>query len=310
MKSKITVYAPATVANIGCGFDSMGLAIDEPGDELTLALNDERKIRIRKISGDNTKLSYDAGKNTAGVAIQSLITSLGINQGFDIWLKKKMPLSSGLGSSAASSVAAAFAANELLGRPYSREELVGFAMAGEKVASGAAHADNAGPSLLGGIVLIRSYNPLEVISLPVPDKLMVIVVHPDVELLTKNSRAVLPKTISLKDGIAQWSNTAALVAGLYTSNYSLIGRSVSDRIAEPHRASLIPCFGEVKAMAIIKGALACNISGSGPSIFALAEGKSTAAEIAKAMKKEFSNHKIKSTAYISPVNKKGVRVIG
>lgn len=309
MKNKITVFAPATVANIGCGFDSMGLAIDAPGDELTLEINHEKKLRIRKITGDHKKLSLDPKKNTAGVAIQALLDEMEINQGFDICIAKKMPLGSGLGSSAASSVAGAFAANELLGQPFRREELVRFAMEGERVASGAAHADNAGPSMLGGIVLIRSYNPLEVISLAVPDKLIVVVVHPDLELLTKNSRAVLPKTISLTDGIAQWSNTAALVAGLYTNNYSLIGRAVSDRIAEPYRASLIPSFNDVKASAIIKGALACNISGSGPSVFALVEGKSKAAEIAKTMKNAFAKAKIKSTAYISPVNKKGARVI-
>ena len=193
MKKKITVFAPATVANIGCGFDSMGLAIDLPGDELMLELNNEKKIRIRKITGDGKKLSYDPKKNTSGVAIQALLDALEIKQGMDVYLHKKMPLGSGLGSSAASSVAGAFAANELLGRPFRREELVSFAMAGEKVASGVAHGDNAAPSLLGGIVLIRSYKPLEVISLPVPEKLMVIVVHPDVELLTKKSRSVLPK---------------------------------------------------------------------------------------------------------------------
>jgi homoserine kinase len=308
MKKKITVFAPATVANIGCGFDSMGLAIDAPGDELTLELNNERKIRIRKISGDNKKLSYDPKKNTAGVSIQALIDNLEINQGFDIYLKKKMPLGSGLGSSAASSAAAVFAANELLGQPFRRVELVPFAMEGERLASGTPHADNAAPSLLGGIVLIRSYNPLEVISLAVPEKLMVIVVYPHVELLTKKSRSVLPKSISLNDGIAQWSNTAALVAGLYTNNYSLIGRAVSDRIAEPHRASLIPCFNDVKATAIIHGAIACNISGSGPSIFAFAEGKSRAKEIANAMRKEFTKAKIASTAFISPVNKKGALI--
>lgn len=309
MKKKITVFAPATVANIGCGFDSMGLAIDAPGDELRLELNNEKKIRIRKISGDQKKLSLDPKKNTVSVSIQALLNTLEINQGFDIYLTKKMPLGSGLGSSAASSVAGVFAANELLGQPFRKMDLVPFAMAGEKLASGTAHADNAAPSLLGGIVLIRSYDPLEVISLAVPDKLIVVVVHPDVELLTKNSRAVLPKSISLKDGIAQWSNTAALVAGLYTNNFSLIGRSVSDRIAEPHRASLIPCFNDVKASAIIKGALACNISGSGPSVFALAVGKSKAAEIAKAMRSAFSKANIKSTAYISTVNKIGVRII-
>ncbi len=309
MKKKITVFAPATVANLGCGFDAMGLAIDAPGDELTLELNNQKSLRIQKISGDQKKLSYDIKKNTASVAIQSLLDALEINQGFDIYLKKKMPLGSGLGSSAASAAAGAFAVNELLGRPFSKMELVRFAMAGEKIASGAAHADNAAPSLLGGIVLIRSYEPLEIISLPVPDKLLIVVVHPDVEVLTKNARAVLPKSIPMKDGIAQWSNTAALVAGLYSKDYELIGRSITDHVAEPYRSRLIPCFSEVKLAALSHGALGCSISGSGPSIFAFCTGKKNAEAIAKAMQKEFSKKKIKSVTYISGVNKKGVRVI-
>lgn len=308
-KKQITVFAPATVANLGCGFDSMGLAIDLPGDELTLVLNDEKKIRIKKITGDRKKLSSDPDKNTAGVAIKAMLATLEIKQGFDVYLSKKMPLGSGLGSSAASSVAGAFAANELLGQPFRREDLIPFAMEGEKAASGAAHADNAAPSMMGGIILIRSYHPLEVIQLPVPEKLIVVVIHPHVELLTKDSRSVLPKSFSLTDGVAQWSNTAALVAGLYTDNYSLIGRSISDRIAEPHRAALIPSFQAVKSTAIINGALACSISGSGPSVFALVEGKRKATAIAEAMQKEFSKDKIKSTAYISGVNRKGVRVL-
>ena len=276
MKKKITVFAPATVANLGCGFDAMGLAIDAPGDELTLELNSLKSLCIRKISGDQKKLSYDPFKNTAAVAIQSLLDALEINQGFDIYLKKKMPLGSGLGSSAASAAAGAFAVNELLGRPFTKVELIRFAMAGEKVASGAAHADNAAPSLLGGIVLIRSYEPLEIISLPIPDKLLIVVVHPDVEVLTKNARAVLPKSIPMKVGIAQWSNTAALVAGLYSDDYELIGRAITDHVAEPYRAGLIPCFNEVKLAALTNGALGCSISGSGPSVFAFCKGKQAA----------------------------------
>jgi homoserine kinase len=309
MKKKITVFAPATVANLGCGFDAMGLAIDAPGDELTLEFNNLKSLRIQKISGDRKKLSYDIKKNTASVAIQSLLDALEINQGFDIYLKKKMPLGSGLGSSAASAAAGAFAVNELLGRPFSKMELVRFAMAGEKIASGAAHADNAAPSLLGGIVLIRSYEPLEIISLPVPNKLLIVVVHPDVEVLTKNARAVLPKSFPMKDGIAQWSNTAALVAGLYSNDYELIGRSITDHIAEPYRSRLIPGFSEVKLAALSHGAIGCSISGSGPSVFALCTGKKNAEAIAKVMQKEFSKKKIKSVSYISGVNKKGVSVI-
>ena len=302
----INVFAPATVANLACGFDVMGLAIDLPGDEVRVEFNRENEIRIRKISGDGGKLSLDPRKNTAAVSIQALIDDLHIDQGFDIYIRKKMPLGSGLGSSAASSVAGVFAANELLGRPYSRRELVPFAMEGERIACGSAHADNVAPSMMGGIVLIRSYAPLDVISLPVPKKLMVVVVHPQVEVLTKDARAVLPRKIDMATGISQWANTAALTAGLYSNDFDLIARSVVDHVAEPFRASLIPNFEEVKNAALYTGALACSISGSGPSIFALAEGKQQAKEIASAMQKQFRKNKIKNTAYISSVNTKGV----
>ena len=248
-------------------------------------------------------------KNTASVAIQALCDDLHIDQGFDVSIKKKMPLGSGLGSSAASAVAGVFAANELLGRPFSRQELVPFAMMGEKMACGAAHADNVGPSMMGGIVLIRSYAPLDIISLPVPKKLCMVVVHPHVEVLTRDARAVIPQKIALEEGIAQWANTAALTAGLFQSNFDLIARSVEDHIAEPNRASLIPCFYEVKTAALYEGALACSISGSGPSIFAMCEGMASAKVVAAAMKKQFTKAKIKSDVYISSVNTKGVMIV-
>lgn len=302
----ISVFAPATVANLACGFDVMGLAIDSPGDEVRVEFNRTKEIRIRRITGDGGKLSSDPVKNTAAVSIQALIDDLHIDQGFDVYIKKQMPLGSGLGSSAASSVAGVFAANELLGRPYSRRELVPFAMEGERIACGSAHADNVAPSMMGGIVLIRSYQPLDIISLPVPKKLMVVVVHPEVEVLTKDSRAVLPRKIDMSTGISQWANTAAFTAGLFANDFDLIARSVVDHVAEPYRASLIPHFEDVKSAALFSGALACSISGSGPSVFALAEGKKDAGEIAYAMKYQFKKNKIKCTAFISSVNMKGV----
>ena len=305
-ENSITVFAPATVANIGCGFDVMGLAINAPGDEVRVEFNRLKEIRIRKITGDGGKLSLDALKNTASVAVQALIDDLQIDQGFDIYIRKRMPLGSGLGSSAASAVAGVFAANELLGRPYSRRELVPFAMEGERIACGSAHADNVAPSMMGGIVLIRSYSPLDIISLPIPKKLVIVVVHPQVEVLTKDSRAILPKKISMATGISQWANTAALTAGLYSNDFDLIARSVVDHVAEPFRASLIPNFDDVKSAALFSGALACSISGSGPSVFALAEGQNSAKEIAYAMQHQFKKNNIKSTSYISVVNAKGV----
>jgi homoserine kinase len=308
MKS-VKVFAPATVANLGCGFDVMGLAIDEPGDEIILSFNQEKKLVIKKITGDGGKLSYDAKKNTSTVAIQAMLNELNSKQGFDVYLKKQMPLGSGLGSSAASSVAGVFAANCLLGKPFSKRDLVPFAMQGEKAASGAAHADNVAPSLMGGIILIRSYHPLDIIQLPVPEKLHLVVVHPHVEVLTKDARAVLKKNIPMKVAVQQWGNTAALSAGLFLNDFKLVGRSVEDYVAEPYRAALIPHFHEVKKAAMDHGAIACSISGSGPSIFAMCEGKTTTKKIAESMKKIFSKNRIKSDSYISRVNKNGAQII-
>jgi homoserine kinase len=274
-----------------------------------LSFNNEKKLVIKKISGDDQKLSYDPKKNTATVAIQSLLKALRIKQGFDIILNKKMPLGSGLGSSAASSVAGVFAANRLLGKPFSKSELVQFAMEGERVASGAAHADNVAPCMLGGIILIRSYNPLDIIQLPVPKDLYLVVIHPHVEVLTKHARAVLQKNVPMKAAIRQWGNTAALAAGLFSNDLDLVGRAVEDVIAEPFRASLIPGFHKVKKAALENGAIACSISGSGPSIFALCDGRKATKRIAEAMRKIFSGNKIQSESYISTVNMQGAEVL-
>ncbi len=305
---KITVFAPATVANMACGFDVMGLAVNNPGDEVSMQLNDSGRLTIKSIKGDNGKLSLDPKKNTVTVSTLNMLQHLGKSIGAEISLHKKMPLGSGLGSSAASSVAGVFAMNELLGRPFSRKELVPFAMEGERIACGSAHADNVAPCMLGGIVLVRSYDPLEIISLPVPKNLFLVIVHPQVEVLTRDSRAVLPKKIELKTGIKQWANTAALVAGLYMSDYALIGRAVEDYVAEPARAKLLPHFLELKEMVLNNGALACSISGSGPSVFALCDNEKKARAIAARMKKFYSEKKIGSESFVSPVNTKGVQV--
>ena len=306
---KIKVFAPATVANLACGFDIMGLAVNEPGDEVTMQLNDSGKLTIKNIRGDGGRLSLDPKKNTVTVSTLNMLKQLGKTIGAEISLHKNMPLGSGLGSSAASSVAGVFAMNELLGRPFSRKELVPFAMEGERIACGSAHADNVAPCMLGGIVLVRSYDPLEIISLPVPKNLFLAIVHPQVEVLTRDSRAVLPHKIELKTGIKQWANTAALVAGLYSSDYALIGRSVVDHVAEPARAKLLPHFIELKELVMQNEALACSISGSGPSVFALCNSEKTARRVASKMKKFYSGKKIASDTFVSAVNTKGVRVL-
>lgn len=305
----IKVFAPATVANVACGFDILGFAVDAPGDEVIVKFKKSPGVVISKITGDNGKLPRDPEKNTAGVAVLEFLKSIKSRQGVEIKLHKKMPLGSGLGSSAASAVAAVFAVNLLFGEPLKREQLLPFAMEGERIACGSAHADNVAPSLLGGFVLIRSYNPLDVVKIPTPKSLFCIIVHPQIEVRTEDARKILRREISLKDAISQWGNVAGLIAGLYKTDYSLIGRSLQDIIIEPVRAILIPNFEKVKNAALDAGALGCSISGSGPSIFALSNSLKTAKNIGQAMSGQFELLKIQSEIYISKINQDGPKIL-
>jgi homoserine kinase len=303
---KIRVYAPATVANVACGFDIFGFAVNHPGDEVILEKKLSPGIEIVEITGDEGRLPKEVSKNTAGIAIQKYLAHIGReDQGFSLSLHKDMPLGSGLGSSAASAVAGVFAANELMGRPLTQKELLPFAMEGERVACGSAHADNVGPSLLGGFIIIRSYDPLDIIQIPTPSDLYASIVHPQIEVNTKDARGILDKEISLGTTITQMGNVAGLVAGLLLPDYELIGRSLVDVIIEPSRAILIPQFAEVKAAALVAGALGCSISGSGPSLFALSKGKETAQKVADAMVAEFAKVQIGSEQYVSEINQAG-----
>lgn len=305
----VRVFAPATVANVACGFDSLGFALTEPGDRVEARLSDKPGAHITAITGDGGRLPLDAAKNTAGVAVIDLLRRLNDDRtGIELRIEKHMPLGSGLGSSAASAVAAVVAANELLGRPLTREALLPFVMHAEQVACGAAHADNVAPALLGGFVLVRSYQPLDVIKLDYPDDLWAAVLHPHIELLTSDARNVLRKTIRLDDAITQWSNLAGLIAGLTTRNHDLIGRSLKDTLIEPVRSLLIPGFDAVKAAALERKALGCSISGSGPSIFALCRGEAQAREIGAAMRAAMDRFGLGSDLYHSPVNATGAVV--
>ena len=305
----ITAFAPATISNLNCGFDVLGLAIDQPGDEVTASFNAVGEVKITNIENDGGKLPRTAAQNTAGAAVIALMQHLGNLQGVDLVIRKKMPLGSGLGSSAASAVAAVVAVNGLLGNPLSKLELLPFVLAGEVVASGSAHGDNVFPSLLGGVVLIRSYEPLDVVQLPVPAGLYAVVVHPDVEILTREARALLPQHISMKDGITQTANLAALVSALYTNDLGLLSRSLHDVFAEPYRAALIPQFDRVRQAALYGGALGFGISGSGPSMFALADSSFRAAQIAELMVKVLTNKQIECESYVSKVNPTGAKII-
>lgn len=308
MRKEIRVFAPATVANVACGFDIFGFAVEKPGDEVVARFRNESGVAITKIEGDNGRLTKDPEKNTAGVSVLRFLEHIGSRQGFDLELYKKMPLGSGLGSSAASSVASVVAVNELLGRPLPREELLPFTMEGERVACGAAHADNAAPALLGGFVLIRSYKPLDVVRLSTPKDLWCIILHPDVEVRTEDARRILPREITLQNAIAYWGNTAGLVAGLFTADYALIGRSLQDTIIEPVRSILIPGFDAVKRAALKAGAFGCSISGSGPSIFALSTSSTAARTIGQAMQRALIPFNLDSAVYVSKINEQGPRV--
>lgn len=307
--SHARAYAPATVANVSCGFDVFGFALHTPGDEVEIMLNDSGVVTIKEITGDHGLLPREAHKNTSGVAVQHFLDAIQSKQGAEITLHKRLPQGSGVGSSAASAVAALVAVNHATGNPLSRKELLPFAMEAERMACGTAHADNVAPSLLGGFVLIRDKEKLDIINIPVPDELYCVVVHPHIEIKTSDARQAMKKTLSLQDAVKQWGNTAALVAGLMKEDYELIGRSLEDVVAEPVRSIFIPGYADVKRAALQAGALGCGISGSGPSLFALCKGDTYAQQVSIAMVQVFESIKLKAESYISTINAEGARIL-
>jgi len=308
MKSnQIKVFCPATIANISCGFDVLGVALETVGDEMIVRKTAEKGIRITKLEGQD--LPMQTLQNVAGVAGLALLEKSDYKGGFEIEIYKKIKAGSGIGSSAASSTGAVWAMNKLLGNPFTNIDLVRFAMEGERLASGVAHADNVAPALFGGFTLVRSYEPLDIVQIPTPAELYATVIHPQIEIKTADSRKILKTNISLQDGIKQWGNVGGLVAGLFTSDYDLIGRSLVDHIVEPIRSILIPGFDELKASAIAMGALGCGISGSGPSIFALSKGAITAEKVALAMKEVYQKIDIDYDIHVSKINTQGIKII-
>ena len=325
MTTRVRVFAPATVSNLGPGFDVLGLALQQPGDIVDAELHDEPGVQIVSVTGAGDTLTTDPTRNVAGVAAADVLRRLQDlgrgpttkgqgprpSVGVRVWLHKQTPLASGLGSSAASGVAGALAVNELFGNPLSRRELMASALEGERVASGSPHADNAAPSMLGGIVLIRSYDPLELVSLPIPPDLRVVVVHPHCEVATASARALVSeRRYGLGHVVANLGNLGALISGLYQNDLGLIGRSISDRLIEPVRASLIPGFRRVKDAALEAGALGCSISGSGPSVFAFSDSDPGAARVAAAMCEVFrAVAGLESDTYVGPINARGARAL-
>lgn len=305
---QIEVFAPGTVANLGCGFDVMGLTLDGVGDRMAVGVELEAEgLSIRNDSGVELPESLD--ENVITPAVRAMLAAYGRPVRVAIRLLEKIVPGSGIGSSAASSAAAVYGINELLGRPFSGKQLVEFAMQGEALLGGTAHADNVGPALLGGVVLIRGYEPFDIVRLPVPDNFFYAVVHPDIVVSTKMAREVLPHEIPLAKAVKQWGNVGGLVAGFALRDVALIGRSMQDAVVEPYRKGFIPDYDRLKRVALDEGALALNIAGSGPSVFALASDYAVACRIADRMREHFAAHDIDCRTYAGRVSNAGARVI-
>src|ERR1700744_6143496 len=307
----VHVFAPATVANVVCGFDVLGFAVNEPGDEVIMRLKNEPGISISKITGDNGRLPLDPAKNTVSVSVKHYLESINrTDVGLDIELHKKMPIGSGLGSSSASTVAGLFAAKTLLGDNSDPAKLLPFARKGEEMACGHGHADNVAPALLGGFVLIRSYDPLDVIRLPHPKGLYCAIVFPDVDVPTREARQIIRNKIQMKDAVTQWGNIAGLVSGLFMNDIDLIGRSMKDILVEPVRSMLIPDFYKMREMAMELGAGSGGIYCVGPSVFSFTKDKETAENITLKLKQHLAKLNIGSNTYVSSINDQGPKVLG
>ena len=304
---KIRVFAPASIANLGCGFDVMGLALDEVGDILEISVEEGDGLLIRNESG--VPLPEDPELNVVTPVIRKFLEMTGNKAMVKVRICQKIYPGSGIGSSSASSAAAAYGMNELFGCPLSEEEVVICAMEGENLASGGYHADNAAPAVMGGIILIRGYEPLDLVKLPVPGNFYCAVVHPHLTVSTKEARSILPREVPMHDAIRQWGNVGGLVAGLYSGNIGLIGRAMQDHIAEPYRKSFIPGFDTLREQLLQAGALAMNIAGSGPSVFALADRQDIAQKAGHLMDTHFSSRGIQAEVYVVKVSNKGAKLI-
>jgi homoserine kinase len=308
-KKNIKVFSPATVANVGCGFDVFAFAIDQPGDEIHLSTKESPGVEIKDILG-NVSLPDDVNENTVSVSISAMLDYLNIDVGISITLHKKMPIKSGLGSSAASAVGGVYALNHLLQTKLSNELLLRFAIEGEKIASGDnIHLDNIAACLYGGFVIVRSESPIDIISIPVPAELHCVILHPQLEINTLESRKLLPEKISLTSATRQWGNTAAVISALYESNFDLLKRSITDAIIEPERAKQIPAFHQLKSVAIKAGALGFGISGSGPAVFALSDSLKSAERISQKISDFYHSTQVSFTTYVSKVNKSGPQIL-
>ncbi|WP_405291555.1 homoserine kinase [Algibacter sp. Ld11] len=305
--NEIKIFSPATVANVSCGFDVLGFCLDSVGDDMVIRKTDKKGIFITKIVGFD--LPYETELNVAGVSALAMYNAIDVDFGFEIEIYKNIKPGSGIGSSAASAVGSVFGMNELLGRPFNKTELTAFAIKGEAIASKCEHADNLAPALFGGFTLVKSINPVQILEIPSPTDLYATIIHPQIEIKTSESRAVLPKEVALNDAITQWANVGSLVHALHTSDYNLLKDSLHDVIVEPHRSKLIPNYNDVKKASLQAGALGCGISGSGPSIFSLSKGLKTANNIKEAINSVYANTGIEFDIHVSKINTEGVKIV-
>jgi len=305
--NEIKIFSPATVANVSCGFDVLGFCLDSVGDDMVIRKTDKKGIFITKIVGFD--LPYETELNVAGVSALAMYNAIDVDFGFEIEIYKNIKPGSGIGSSAASAVGSVFGMNELLGRPFNKTELTAFAIKGEAIASKCEHADNLAPALFGGFTLVKSINPVQILEIPSPTDLYATIIHPQIEIKTSESRAVLPKEVALNDAITQWANVGSLVHALHTSDYNLLKDSLHDVIVEPHRSKLIPHYNDVKKASLQAGALGCGISGSGPSIFSLSKGLETANNIKEAINNVYANTGIEFDIHVSKINTEGVKIV-
>ncbi len=305
--NQIKIFAPATVANVSCGYDAMGFALQALGDEMVFSKTKSKAVVISRIEG--ATLPFEADKNVAGVVAQQMLNDSNADFGLDIQIFKNFKPGSGLGSSAASAAGTAFAVNQLLDSKYNNIQLTKFAMQGEVIACGSAIADNVAAAIFGGFILVRNYDPLDIISIPTPSELVATVIHPQIEIKTEDARKVVPKEIPIKTAVSQWANVGGLISGLHTSNFELISRSLIDHVAEPQRKQFIPYFDDIKKAAIENGALGAGISGSGPSIFALSKGVEAANKVAKAINDVYKTTGVDYNIYISRIGTQGAKII-
>lgn len=306
MKNEIKIFSPATVANVACGFDVLGFCLDSVGDDMVIRKTNKKGIHITKIEGFD--LPYEAELNVAGVSALAMYEAIDVDFGFEIEIYKNIKPGSGIGSSAASAVGSVFGMNELLGKPFNKTQLTEFAMKGEAFISKSEHADNIAPAIFGGFTLAKSVSPLQILEIPSPDDLYATIIHPQIEIKTSESRAILPKQVALNDAIEQWANLGSLIHALHTNDHDLIGNSLNDIIIEPYRSKLIPHFNDVKKAALNAGALGAGISGSGPSIFSLNTGIETAKNVKNAMENVYSKTGIEFDIHVSKINLEGIKI--